>query len=88
MVFSGAVVMKKAKTVGLDQKLYLNSKSLALNILLILDNTPRHPQVFCLIHPNTQLENLSNIVASLPQPLIRELFTTLKSVPHHLLYLA
>jgi hypothetical protein len=39
-------------------------------------------------HPNTQLENLSNITASLPQLLIREFVTTLKSVPHILQYLA
>jgi hypothetical protein len=70
MVYSGAVVMKKAKPVRLDQKLYLKSKNLALNILLILDNTPRNPQDLCLTHPNTQLENLSNITTALPQPLI------------------
>jgi hypothetical protein len=45
MVFSGAVVIKKAKPIGLDQKLYLKFKNLALNILLILDNTPQHPQI-------------------------------------------
>ena len=44
MVISGALVMKKAKPVELDQKLYLKSKNLTLNVLLILDNTPRHPQ--------------------------------------------
>jgi hypothetical protein len=50
MVFSGAVVMKKAKPVGLDQKLYLNSKNLALNVPLILDNTPQHPKDLSLFH--------------------------------------
>jgi hypothetical protein len=70
MVYSGDVVMKKAKPVTLDQKLYLKSKNLALNILLILDNTPRNPQDLCLTHPNMQLENLSNITTPHPQPLI------------------
>jgi len=82
MVFSGAVVMKRAKAVGLDQKLYLTSMNQALNVLLILDNTPRHPHDLCLTHPNAQLENLSNITTSLPQRLIREFVTTLKSAPH------
>jgi hypothetical protein len=48
MVFSGAVVMKKNKPVVLNQKLYLKYKNLALNILLILTNTLRHPQDLCL----------------------------------------
>lgn len=82
MVFSGALVMKRAKPLGLDQKLYLKSKNQALNVFLILNNTPQHPQDLCLTHLNTQLENLSNITTSLPQPLIREFVTTLTSAPN------
>jgi hypothetical protein len=82
MVFSGALVMKRAKTLELDKKLYLKSKNRALNVLLILDNAPQHPQDLCLTHLNTQLENLSNITTSLPQTLITEFVTTLKSAPH------